>query len=59
MDFSLIEGLAPMAIEKIKILGKWAGLPVLFSGKKLQNGSQDFDFFNCYWYRLFICSEFH
>ena len=50
-----------MAIEKISIVGavlelpayspqkwaKWAELAVLFSWQ-LQNGPQDFDFFNCH-----------
>ena len=33
--------------------GKWAGLAVMFSWQ-LQNGPQDFDFFNCHRCRLFI-----
>jgi hypothetical protein len=32
---------------------KWAELAVLFSWQ-LQNGPQDFDFFNCHGCRLFI-----
>ena len=60
-----------MAIEKIKILvallelpakqhlpQNWAKLAVLFSWL-LQKGSQDFDFFNCHWCRIFILCEIH
>ena len=32
---------------------KWAELAVLFSWQ-LQNGPQDFDFFNCHWCQTFI-----
>jgi hypothetical protein len=34
--------------------GKWAGLALLYRWL-LQNGPQDFDFFNCHVCRLFIC----
>ena len=37
---------------------KWAKLAVLFSWQ-LQNGPQDFDFFNCHGCRLFILCEIH
>ena len=36
----------------------WAKLAVLFSWQ-LQNGSQDFNFFNCHGCRLFILCEIH
>ena len=38
--------------------GKWAGLAVLFSWY-LQNGSQDFHFFNCPGCQIFISLEIH
>ena len=37
---------------------KWAELAVLFSWQ-LQNGPQDFDFFNGHGCRLFILAYFH
>ena len=37
-------------------LGKWAKLAVPFSWW-LQNGPQDFNFFNCPWCRIFILCE--
>jgi hypothetical protein len=35
-----------------------AELALLFSWQ-LQNGPQDFDFFNCQWYQTFILAEIH
>ena len=37
---------------------KWVGLVVLFS-RQLLNGSQDFHFFNCPGWRIFILCEIH
>ena len=39
-------------------LGKWAGLAVLFSWY-LQNGPQDFVFFNCQGCQTFLLAEIH
>ena len=41
-----------------RFLGEWAKLAVLFSWQ-LQNGPQDFDFFNCHGCRIFILYESH
>ena len=39
-------------------LGKWAELAVLFSWQ-LQNGSQDFNLFNCHGCQTFFLAEIH
>ena len=41
-----------------QFLGKWAGLAVLFSWW-LQNGPQDFNFFNGHGCQTFILAEIH